>query len=76
MAKTVLELSSIVRNGGGVSVDGRRFTTLELSSIARNAAGNNGRLVVRMADRFTPLELQSIARSGAGHVLFELDPEA
>lgn len=59
---TANELASIARNGGGVTVSGRRFTSSELASIARNLTGS-AVLHVSHCERLTAMEMASIARN-------------
>lgn len=72
MPKSTLDLQSIARAGGGISIDATSKSTLDLQSIARNAQESGATLIIRNADCKSTLDLQSIARSAPGKVIFEL----
>ena len=66
---TALDLSTLARAGGGLEVDGSRYTALDLSSVARSLQPG-AILVVHNSRAFTALDLSSIARSNPGQVRF------
>lgn len=72
MLKTTTELQSIIKVGGGVSVDGKSKTTTELQSLASIANVSGATLLVRNVGSKTTSELQNIARLAPGKVIFEL----
>lgn len=72
MPKTTAQIQSIIRLGGGISLDATNKTTSTLQSFARLANTNSEILIIRNADVKTVAELQSIARLAPGKVIFEL----
>ncbi|MGZ4055568.1 MAG: hypothetical protein ACXVPU_17510 [Bacteroidia bacterium] len=72
MPKTVTELQSIVRLGGGISIDASIMTTISIQSLARLANDSGATIIVRNADVKTIVDLQSFARLAPGKVIFEL----
>lgn len=57
-----IELASIARSGGGLTVSGRRFDPIELSSIARSLTGS-AVLHITHCERLSSIDMASIARS-------------
>lgn len=72
MSKTTIDLQSIIRLGGGISIDASTKATTDIQSLARLASEFGTSLIVRNAGTKTTRDLQSIARVAPGKVLFEL----
>jgi hypothetical protein len=72
MNKTTTDLQSIVRLGGGISIDASTKTTTDIQSLARLAKDSGASLIVRNAGAKTTTDLQSIARLAPGKVIFEI----
>ncbi len=64
------ELVKIVANGGGVRLDGARFTIPQLGSIAASA-DKGARVTLFNTDKIATFDLLGIAAHGLGCVSFE-----
>jgi hypothetical protein len=72
MSRSITDLCSIMRAGGGVSVSSNVSTT-DLCSIARAGKDKGAKLVVKNADRISTTDLCSIGRANPGNVSFEFE---
>lgn len=72
MSKSTIDLCSIMRAGGGVTVSSL-MSTIDLCSIARAGSDSGATLVVKDADRKSTIDLCSIGRANSGHVIFEFE---
>ena len=72
MPKTISDLQSFVRLGGGLNIDASSMTTSNIQSLARLANGSGVKLILRNADTKSVSDLQSFARLAPGNVIFEL----
>lgn len=63
------DLAMIARNGGGLDIDGRRFSPQDLAMIARNLT-QGAALIIRGTAKFDAQDLAMIARNGNGEVVF------
>lgn len=66
---TAQDLAVIARNGGGLDIDGKRFSSQDLAMIARNL-NQGATLIIRGTAKFDAQELAMIARNGSGGVVF------
>jgi hypothetical protein len=71
MAIPLNELSDLVRNGGGASVDAGDYLPGDLIAVAQ-AASAKAMLVIRNAEQILQAQRIRIARAAAGAVRFEL----
>ncbi|MES2468619.1 MAG: hypothetical protein V4675_15045 [Verrucomicrobiota bacterium] len=71
MKKSVTDLLSIARAGGGLRLDASVLATTDLISIARALTGVGSRLFIFNTDSKATTDLLSIARAGNDRVVFE-----
>lgn len=72
MTKLISDLQSIVRIGGGISIDASTKLSTDLQSLARLANTSGATLIFRNASSKLTSDLQSIARLAPGKVIFEV----
>lgn len=71
MSKSTTDLQSIVRLGGGISIDATNKSTTDLQSFARLAQVSGATIIIRNADVKSTTDLQSFARLAPGKIIFE-----
>ena len=71
MKKSVYDLQSIARAGGGLILNAKDYSTHDLQGIARAAEDTKARIHIKDASTKSTYDLQSIARAGKGCVSFE-----
>lgn len=72
MPKSTIDIQSLIRLGGGISIDAATKSTTDLQSFARLAQVSGVALIIRNADTKSTTDLQSLARLAAGKIIFEL----
>lgn len=70
--KSTVDLCSIARAGGSISIPSSK-STVDLCSIARAGVESGASLIVRDAGRKSTVDLCSIARANPGKVIFEIE---
>ena len=68
---TLEGLVRIVANGGGVIIDGSKFTLDGLLQVASNAAGKGSHVIIRNPGLIVPDDLVRIATNARGAVIFD-----
>ncbi|WP_336691098.1 MULTISPECIES: hypothetical protein [unclassified Chryseobacterium] len=71
MSKSTTDLKSMVRLGGGISIDASNYSTTDLQSFARLAQVSGATIIIRNADAKSTPDLQSLARLSPGKIIFE-----
>lgn len=72
MGKSTIDLCSIMKAGGSVSIDSSKSTT-DLCSIARAGLNSKATLTIRNAERKSTIDMCLIAKAGNGRVTFEFN---
>jgi hypothetical protein len=72
--KYTSEIVSIVSAGGGVIIDGDKYTS-QLVTIATAAAKSGARVIIKGSSQKYASQLVSIATAGKGRVIFDLTDE-
>ena len=72
MSKTTTDLKTIIKFGGGISIDGNTKTTSELQSLAEIAKLNGATIIIRNAGNKTTTDLKSIASLAPKQIIFEI----
>jgi hypothetical protein len=67
--KTASDLATIARNGGGLVVDGKRYSANDLAMIGRNLV-EGARFEICNSDSFTANDLAMIARNAGNKAIF------
>jgi ABC-type branched-subunit amino acid transport system substrate-binding protein len=70
--KTTIEIIEIVKDGGGVIIDGKSKTSIDLQQIASAAAKSGVTVIIKNGYTKTTAELIQIAKSGKGRIIFDL----
>lgn len=72
MPKSTTDVQSLIRLGGGISIDEATKSTTDLQSFARLAQASDATPIIRNAETKSTTDLQSLARLAPGKVIFEL----
>lgn len=72
MEKTKTDLMSIVKLGGGISIDAKTENTSYLKDIAKLANSSGAIIYIRNAGSKNTSDLKDIAKLAPGKVIFEV----
>lgn len=67
-----LDLKNIALAGGGLIIDGSKYSSLDIKGIALALKKDSAaQMVVKNASKMSALDIKGIALAGQGHVVFD-----